>query len=232
MWWSSIRTGKHEWEKAPSCQICKSAGATNSMELFLANDATLKAEILWTIKTVMAYYSSNSCDDKNYLFVRMFSGSQQYARGKTKCGYLVKFGLAPYFHHKVVSAVSKPGCLYTTSFDESFNKAIREEQIDLILRFWDTDENCVVSHYFKSVFLRHTRSLDLVKSFLKGLASLDQANMVQVSLLINWKFYEDLVEQKFRRHTYFLNMGSCSLHVIYSVFKRGARITGWNIDGF
>ena len=54
--------------------------------------------------------------------------------------------------------------------------------MDLILRFWDTDKNCVVSRYFESVFLGHTRAGDLLKSCLKGLTSLDQANLVQVSM--------------------------------------------------
>lgn len=215
------------------------SGAVHSVKSFLAKDATLEAEILWAIKTVMAHYSCNSSDDNNLLFARMFPDSQiakQYASGKTKCGYLVKFGLAPYFHHKVVAAVSKPGCLYTVSFDESFNKASQVEQMDLILRFWDTDKNCVVSRYFESVFLGHTRAADLLKSFLKGLASLDQANMVQVSMdgpPTNWKFYEDLVQQRNSEDIpVLLNMGSCSLHVIHGAFKRGAQMTGWNVDSF
>jgi len=106
------------------------------MESFLANDATFEAEILWTIKTVMENYLSNSCNDNIHLFARLFPDSQnakQYACGKTKCGWLIEFGVAPYFHQKVVSAVSKPGCLYAVSFDESFNKVTQEEQIYLIL---------------------------------------------------------------------------------------------------
>ena len=90
-------------------QLNRSAGAINSVELFLANDATLKAEILWTIKIVMAH---NSCDGNDHLFTNS-QNAKEYTCGKTKCGYLVNFVLAPYFHHKVVLAVSKPGCLYT-----------------------------------------------------------------------------------------------------------------------
>ncbi|KAK2156673.1 hypothetical protein LSH36_207g01002 [Paralvinella palmiformis] len=75
-----------------------------------------------------------------------------------------------YFHHKVVSAMSMPGCLYTVSFDESFSKAIQEEQMDLIVRFWDTDKNCMDSRYFESLFLGLTRASDLLRCFLKGLA--------------------------------------------------------------
>ena len=79
--------------------------------------------------------------------------------------------------------MSKPGCLYTVSFDESFNKAIQKEQVDPLLKFWDTDKNCIVSRYtVASVFLGHTLASDLLKGFLKGLALLDQVNMVQVAM--------------------------------------------------
>ena len=79
--------------------------------------------------------------------------------------------------------MSKPGCLYTVSFDESFNKAIQKEQVDPLLRFWDTDKNCIVSRYtVASVFVGHTLASDLLKGFLKGLALLDQVNMVQVAM--------------------------------------------------
>ena len=89
--------------------------------------------------------------------------------------------------------------------------------MDLILRFWDTDKNCVVSRYFESLFLGLTRASDLVKSFLKGLASPDQANMVQVSMDGPVKFYEDFVEPRNSEDIPMLmNMGSCSLHVVIS----------------
>ena len=108
--------------------------------------------------------------------------------------------------------------------------------MDLILRFWDSDKQSVVSRYFDSAFLGHTRASDLLKNFLKGLATLNQSNMVQVSMdgpSTNWKFFEDLEQQRNSEDIpMLLNLGSCSLHVIHGAFKRGAQMTGWNIDSF
>ena len=71
--------------------------------------------------------------------------------------------------------------------------------MDLILRFWDKENNRVVSRYIDSVFLGYTRAVDLLENFFKGLASLGQANMVQVSMngpLTNLKFNKQLVQQR------------------------------------
>jgi hypothetical protein len=215
------------------------AGTGQNVASFLVKDTVFEAEILWTIKTVMEHFSCNSNEKNSRLFPRMFPDSQiakQYSCGKTKCGYLIKFGLAPYFHKQIVSAVSKKECLYTVSFDESFNKTIQEEQMDLILRFWDEERQRVVSRYFDSEFLGHTRAADLLNKFLKGLESLDQGNMVQISMdgpSTNWKFYDELVDQRNSEDLpKLLNMGSCSLHVIHGAFKTGAQKTGWNVDSF
>lgn len=45
---------------------------------------------------------------------------QKFSFGKTKCGYLIKFGLTTYFHQLVLSELSDP-------VDESFNKTIQED---------------------------------------------------------------------------------------------------------
>ena len=96
--------------------------------------------------------------------------------------YLVKYGLAPYFYEKMLSVLSKPETLFSVSFDESFNKVIQEEQMDLLVRYWDDEVKEVVTRYFGSEFLGHTSAGDLCDKFLKGLSPLNQANMVQVSM--------------------------------------------------
>ena len=49
--------------------------------------------------------------------------------GQTKCSYLIRFGLAPYFEKEVLDMVTKPESLCVVSFDESFNKIIQQEQM-------------------------------------------------------------------------------------------------------
>ena len=222
----------------------QSIGATGThsntgLSAFVMKDAVLEAEILWAIKTVMDHYSCSSSDNSSNLFQRMFPDSQivkQFSCGRTKCSYLVKYGLAPYFHQKVLDVVTQPECLFAVSFDESFNKVIQQEQMDLLLRYWDDDKREVITRYFGSEFLGHNRADDLKDKFTQGLESLNQKNMIQISMdgpSVNLKFYDEVV--KHREETelgipQLIYLGSCSLHVVHGAFKTGAQATTWNID--
>ena len=100
--------------------------------------------------------------------------AQKCACGQTKCSYLIRFGLAPYFEKEVLDMVTKPERLCVVSFDESFNKIIQQEQMDLILRFWDEEIN-----------------FNLV-------SMLDQAGIVQISMdgtATNWSFFDKLLHE-------------------------------------
>ena len=64
--------------------------------------------------------------------------------------------------------------------------------MDLILRFWDTEENKVSSRYLTSQFLSHTKAADLLQKFKEALSKLNLANFIQVSMdwpNTNWNFY-------------------------------------------
>ena len=188
---------------------------------------SLQAEIMLAIQTMMEH-----CENSNHLLPQDFHDShipEQYTCGKTKCAYQIR--TCTILHRRVVSAVYRPKCLYSVSFDESFNKALEKEQMDVILRFWNKEKKCVVSRirYFLSEFLGHTRASDLLKKFLKGLGSLDQPNMVQVAMdgqSTNWRFYDKLVQQGNSVDIpMLLNMCSCDIRVIHRVFKRDSQMT-------
>ena len=122
-------------------------------------------------------------------------------------------------------------------FDESLNKVLQEEQMDLHLRFWDDELNKVVTRYFESVFLGHTRSGDLLLKFNEALAKMNMSNMLQISMdgpNTNWKFYDTFIQQRQESDPDILmlvNIGSCGLHVVHGAFKYGASKTEWKLDG-
>ena len=177
--------------KIVGAEACPSQQTTLSTHV--AKDDVLKAEILWAIKCLTSHFSCNSSNNTNKLFQAVFPDSgiaQQFGCGKTKCSYLIKYGLAPFLHQKVVDTLQKPGCLFTVCVDESFNRAVQEEQRDKLLHFWDDERKQVISRYFDSKFLGHTRANDLLDNFLKSLDSLNQANLLQISMdgpTTNWK---------------------------------------------
>ena len=105
---------------------------------FVARDSVFTAEILWALKSVIDHYSASSSSNVSALFQRMFPDSaiaHKFAWRKTKCSYLIKFGLAPYFHSQMMDILSDPKCLFSISFDESFKKVLQQEQMDLIVRY-------------------------------------------------------------------------------------------------
>lgn len=203
---------------------------------YILKDSVLSAEVLWSCKTVTSHYSCASSADTDKLFQVMFPDSQiarQFKCGATKCDYLIRFGLAPFFEKRLLDKLSQPGTVYTVSFDESLNRHLQEEQMDLLLRFWDKELNRVVTRYFTSEFLGHTRSDDLLKHFRSALQRLNEASILQIAMdgpATNWKFLDQLVKEREESAPLLLNLGCCGLHVVHGAFKSGAQSTGWNID--
>ena len=140
----------------PPREPLRNQPSSSQISSHFSKEDVLSAEVLWAIKTLIAHYSST---DK--LFAKMFADSQiakQFQCGKTKCSYLINFGLAPYFKEKLMKKLHVPGTKYVISFDESLNKVLQKEQMDIIVRFWDKEKNKVSSRYLNSQFLGHTRA--------------------------------------------------------------------------
>ena len=73
--------------------------STQSIESFVVPANAVCAEILWVVKVVMTHSSLRFCENLNELFQAMFSDSkiaESFKLGKTKCGYFINYGLAPF----------------------------------------------------------------------------------------------------------------------------------------
>ena len=212
---------------------------SGAISKFGIHDEVLTAEILWAMKVVSSHYSVASSEKTSDLWQRMFPDSaiaQKFKSGRTKCSYLIQFGLAVFYKEDLASKMFQPGTIFVACFDESLNKVLQQEQMDLYLRFWDSELNKVVSRYFDSVFLGHTKA-DLLGNFKQCLLNLNMANLLQVSMdgpNTNWKFYNNFVQDREKSDLDIpglLNIGSCGLHVVHGAFKQGASKTGWKLDG-
>ena len=92
--------------------------------------------------------------------------AKNFTCGKTKCSYLISFGVAPYFKlifHDTLNTIDK----FVALFDESFNPSSKTGQMDLHIRYWDTTNNCVATRYYNSEFMGKV----LLKIFMKSLNS-------------------------------------------------------------
>ena len=213
--------------------------ATTSVQQMVNKSDVLNAEVLWALKCLTSHYSQRSSEKTDRLFKNMFPDSQiaqSFQCGRTKCAYLICFGIAPYYHNVLLSKLKEPGTKFVISFDESLNKVLQQEQMDMIIRFWDKTTQRVISRYLDSQFLGHTRATDLLKNFNIGLIGLHSANLVQVSMdgpATNWKFYDNLLKERQQEDPNMpslLNVGSCGLHVVHGGFQTGATATGWKLE--
>ena len=76
----------------------------------------------------------------------------------------------------------------TISFDESLNKDLQSEQMDIIVHYFH-EEKCL-SEYFDSQFMGHTTAKDLLENLKSTLSKLNNRKLLQISMdgpRVNWK---------------------------------------------
>ena len=88
--------------------------------------ATLKSDsnvvvFQWILQNSQEHISSKMFSDSNI--------TKDFTCGKRKCSYIVKFWLLPYFLEFLKSELSNASH-YVALFDESYNNAAKENQMD------------------------------------------------------------------------------------------------------
>ena len=213
-------------------------GQQCSMKAFTTNESVMKAEILWSSKSVMAHFSFSASAGIGDLFKRMFPDSQiasEFAYGKTKMNYLLCFGIIPFFKEKLLQKVKEAECV-TVSFDESLNKDFQSEQMNTILHYFNEDK--CLSQYSDSQFMGHTTAKDLLENLKSTLSKLNNRKLLQISMdapRVNCKLLSLLDEDREKENAdlpQLLNVGSCGLHVVHGTFCTGCQSTDWKIDSF
>lgn len=91
---------------------------------------------------IVNHYSFNSCVDISKIFVHMFPDgkiAKKFSCRTTKCAYFLCFGLNPHFQAQLVDKIRAAKCCVT--FDECMNNISQNEQMDLIVRYWDDESS-------------------------------------------------------------------------------------------
>ena len=76
----------------------------------------------------------------------------------------------------------------TISFDESLNKDLQSEQMDITVHFFHEDK--CLSWYFDSQFIGHTTAKDVLENLKSPLSKLNNRKLLQISVdgsRVNWK---------------------------------------------
>lgn len=195
----------------------------------------VKAEIMWVLKTVYNHFSLRSCLGLNEILKAMFDDSEiakSFKLSKTKCGYLINYGLAPHFQDILNQSISSSP-YFIISFDESMNKVLQNEQMDLTVRFWDDNAKHVRTRYYKSCFLNRPNAQNLLTCLLEATKSLPHKRLLQISMdgpSTNWKVLELLNQKRTEdEDPTMVNIGSCGLHIVHGAFKTGMESSDWKI---
>lgn len=204
-----------------------------TMQTFVTNDKVTKTEVLWAMKCVM----SNSFKDMKGIFALMFPDSAIASKltiGSTKLAYVVTHGLAPYFHNSLTKTLNS--CSeYVVCFDEALNNIAQGGQMDIVIRYWDKQTNCVSSRYFNSAFMGHATAEDILETFQAAIGELAIGKLVQVSMdgpAVNWKFLEaiDTHLSKDAKARVLLELGSCGLHVLHGSLQSDHKASSWDVN--
>lgn len=152
--------------------------------LLFERDEVTKAETLWALQTVMSHSSIRGAASCCSLFPLMFTDSEiakNMKLQKDKLSYMIVYGLAPYFAG-VLDALISSSDFIVLGFDESFNKVSNKQQMDLGIRFWNTNENRVHVRFVTSVFLHNTTAEDLLKGIKTCIKETNLQKIVQLSM--------------------------------------------------
>ena len=95
-------TGNRRQQTTETSQVATGTGpakqASRSIQSLLGANATLEAEICWTLKVITSHNSFKSSEGINSIFNFMFPDSdiaKHFACGERKAAYLSTFGIAP-----------------------------------------------------------------------------------------------------------------------------------------
>lgn len=198
--------------------------------------AVSPAEIKWALKSVMSHFSLRSCLEMNSLFKGMFPDSEianKFQMSKTKMGYYITFGIAPYFKSLLLSDIQNSP-FFSVMFDESLNRVFQEEQMDIQIRYWDETSNVACTRYFDSQFMYRPNANNLFDALTNGLKDFDMNRMIHLSMdgpSTNWlvlKLFQKDRQEKER--ALLVNLQSCSLHVVSGALQTGISSTNWDLE--
>jgi hypothetical protein len=109
---------------------------------YLLGEEVTKSEIFWILQIVMNHLPFRVAARCAEGFKAQFPDSEIASKiqlSRTKVGYTVVYGLAPYFEKTLTKNISD--CTQIVlCFDESLNKVSQRQQMDLHIRFWDPEK--------------------------------------------------------------------------------------------
>ena len=111
---------------------------------------------------------------------------------------------------------------------------VQKGQMNIIIRFWDLETNCVATRYLGLEFMGRSTAEDVLQTFLAGNSDLDQSKILQVASdgpNVNLLFLNNLAESREEKELLPLfDIGKSGLHVIHNNIKTRVKIgSDWEL---
>ena len=186
----------------------------------------IKAETLNALHYVEANYSYSIATKQSLLYKEMFPDSsiaQSFTSSASKMAYKVKYGLVEYFREQV--QLDLVGVRYTFKFVETTTSQVKK-QYDAYVTYWSKVHDCITSNYLGALFVGHCYVKDLVDHYYTFKERFKMNNNILLHLgmdgpKVNLSFETKLKEEFNKENSEFLQLGTCSLHPVYTAFKNG-----------
>ncbi|KZS03656.1 Uncharacterized protein APZ42_033571 [Daphnia magna] len=114
-----------------------------------------------------------------------------YSQSSTKMTYVLNYGLGPISKDQMHAQIKGSRC-FTGYFDESLNRVVKQGQMDLHVRFFDSKNRLITTFYFNAVFFERSKAQDLLEHFKYGFSGMPFNKIIQVSMdgpNANWSFF-------------------------------------------
>ncbi|CAH0549771.1 unnamed protein product [Brassicogethes aeneus] len=222
--------------QGPASQSVPNDHQKKTLEFYLIKKSVAAAEIRWCLQTVISHRSLRNSEKDCILMKAIFPDSkiaENLRLKKDKICYGITYGLGPYFRSELIEKI-KNCDLYVVGFDESLNKYAQSQQMDVSVRYWDSQENEVKTRYLTSVFLKSAKANDILEGLKKALVESSMKKILQISMdgpNVNFKVLK-LLSAELRPEKddpQLLDIGSCGIHTLHGAFKTGIMATGWNL---
>ena len=167
---------------------------------------------------------------------KMFPDSHiaaKYSQEETKSKYFVQFGLAPFVKDELITDVQKT--LYPFKFDKITNSQVKKQYGRYVSCF--SKKLCkIVTLYCGTLFVGCCMADGLVDNFFEFVRDLGLDFNLLLALGIdgpnvNKSFKPKLAEELQKRGaTHFLDVGTCSIHIVNNAFLEGIKYLKDNVN--
>ena len=100
-----------------------------------------------------------------------------FTLGADKTRYVINHGIAPYFYEILKVSVNLAD-FHVISFDENMNSITQTNQMDCLIRSWDSEVNLVKVRFWNSSYLGHGTHKDVMDNLENSLTGLNPSKII------------------------------------------------------